>query len=154
MQLAYAKPDLYLMVPVDERERRCWGNETDYFQIEQDGEYKHFIRGWLPIPVQDRDAPFAWGIWVEVPRERFFRYLDLYKVDGSSEHPFSAVMATQVEGYPATTGLAVQVQLVNRNERPVVTVAEPNHPLRYEQAVGITSTRVMEILHRFQAKGS
>src|SRR5437868_10901863 len=73
MQIGYAKPDLYLAVPKDERERRCWGNETDYFQIEQSGEYRHFIRGWLPIPVRDREAPFAYGLWIEVPQDRFFR---------------------------------------------------------------------------------
>ncbi len=148
MQIGYAKPDLYLAVPNEERERRCWGNDTDYFQIEDDGVYRHFIRGWLPIPVRNRESPFAYGLWVEVPQDRFFRYVELYRSDASSEEPFDAAIANHVNGYPETIGVAVQVQFAEVNQRPVVTVAEREHPLRKEQETGITSTRLREILHR------
>ncbi len=144
MQIGFARSDAELEIPEGDREKRCWGNKTDFLQID-DGRW--FIRGWLPVPVVERDAPFAWGVWVEVSADDFWTYVRMYRDDGRSHPSFPGRIANNIAAYPSSLDLEVSIQLALAGDRPVVSVVDVNHPLGRDQQHGISVERVLALLH-------
>ncbi|BCL37133.1 hypothetical protein NSMS1_35800 [Nostoc sp. MS1] len=146
MDIAQQKPVDYFLVPPEEQAQRIKINQ-DLCSIDDE---RFFIRSYLPLPVHGTNQNFGWGVWAEVEPESFFRYLELYKTDGSDEPPFIGLLSAVLDCYqPNTYQLPVDVKLRLAHERPLITFPEGlNHPLAQEQREGISLSRVHEIPHK------
>ncbi|GAB3006956.1 hypothetical protein GCM10010960_20520 [Arenimonas maotaiensis] len=107
---------------------------------------RFFIRCVLKLPFIDQADFYAWGIWVEVSEPDFYRYVELYDQDGSTEPQIPGIIANAMLGYSTTLGIPVLVQYQASTSRPSVTVSVNDHPLSVEQSHGIDSHRYHEIL--------
>lgn len=138
----YELPDVVWAIPSEERASRAkWTN--DLCQL---GE-RYFIRCLLKVPFTEREDYFGWGIWVEVERPVFERYLQLYNEDAASEPEVWAVVANDLPGYETTVGARVLVQFGTSSDRPTVRLpAESTHSVALEQQRGISEARYHEIL--------
>jgi hypothetical protein len=110
-------------------------------------ESRFFLRGVLPLPFQESEDEFVWGVWVEVASEEHNYYAETFEDDGRRVPRFIGVIANQLSGYKGTLGLSVEVQLQNEGERPALyIVSSSGHPLEREQQSGITRIRHHDIL--------
>lgn len=99
---------------------------------------RFFARCVLKLPFNEQPGYFGWGVWVELSEQDFYRYLELYDKDGSSEPMVPGTIANAIPGYPPTLGLPVMVQFQSSSSRPTVHVPrDAVHPLAQEQAKGI-----------------
>lgn len=144
---AYTLPDDVWALPEAERDGKVkWDSDLCQF-----GE-RYFIRALLELPFRDRDGYFGWGLWVEVERPVFERYLALYDEDATAEPPHPASMANRPEGYEPVTGIPASVQFGIASQRPkIVLSTNSEHQLAIDAALGIASDRYHRILEHIGA---
>ena len=136
-------PTLRATLPQEERDERCFLTE-ELCVIDDE---RFFVYGSLAIPILDGDEPFVWGVWAEVSDENFFRYQDLLGVAGREKEPaIPATLGSDIPLYPPMLELAASVVHQVAGERPLIHLSESEHLLYTEQAQGITTRRVREIL--------
>lgn len=140
---SYKMPDEIWDLSKKERGKR---SEIDSDLCRLDDRY--FIRGVAYIPVIDTENFYGWGIWVEVPEDSFFDYVESYEDDNSSKPRFSGLVANKIPFYDETIGLKVEVQLGNETQRPNFFFVGDNHLLSSEQSKGIS----IEKVHSFSSK--
>ena len=134
-------PDDVWAIPADERQDRAKFN-SDLCQFGN----RFFIRCLLKLPFNEQPDYYGWGIWVEVTELDFYRYVELYDKDGSTEPPVPGTIANAIPSYPPTLGLPVVVQFQSSTSRPSVAVPVGSHPIAIEQSSGIDNERYHEIL--------
>lgn len=144
---AWKLPDEVWAIPEPERSQRAKFN-SDLCIC--DGRY--FIRCVLPVPLTDRPGYFGWGIWVEVDRPVFERYLSLYEADGSGEPQYAGKLANVLPPYDEPLGADVLIQFGASTKRPWVHFPSgANSELALEQRRGIDSVRHHAILAALHA---
>jgi hypothetical protein len=139
---SYQLPDVVWKIPEQERSKKA-KFDADLCQY---GE-RYFIRCILYVPFTETDGEFGWGIWVEVERSVFDRYLFLYEVDGSGEPRHPGKLANALPSYDNTLGLDVFIQFGEPELRPSVHLpSDDESQLAREQRHGIDGSRYHEIL--------
>jgi hypothetical protein len=138
----YQLPDEVWAIPKQERPQRA-KFDADLCQFDD----RLFIRCILYVPFTETDDAFGWGIWIEVEKWVFERYLSLYEVDGSGEPPHPGKLANALPGYNATFGMNALIQFGDRKDRPSVYFpSDDQSQLALEQRHGIDGSRYHEIL--------
>lgn len=140
LELAFRRPDAVARLTPAAREQRVQGS-NDWCVL--DGQ-RFFLRGLLPLALQDADQTYCIGVWVEIEPASFERICDLWATDGRNEAPFAAQLANTIQGLPDTLGLHARLQLSEPGQRPCLYLADSNHPLAREQREGITLHRAYE----------
>jgi hypothetical protein len=145
---AWTLPDVVWDIPEAERATRAkFDNDLCQF-----GE-RFFIRCVLHVPFKEQPGDYGWGVWVEVSKATFVRYLKVYDHDATGEPAVAGKLANEMPAYPTTLGLPVQVRFGSSTRRPSVHVAgDSGHPLAVEQAEGMSSQRYHEILEMQRPK--
>ncbi len=101
-----------------------------------DGRY--FIRGVLPIQLNDRNDEFGWGVWVEVDRSVFVRYLEIFKIDASREPTASGVLANAIPGHPDAKNERLVIKFGKSDQRPTFFAeADSLSSLARDQRLGL-----------------
>lgn len=135
-------PDVVWDIPEDERATRSQFN-SDLCQFGD----RFFIRCVLKLPFNEQPGYYGWGVWVELPEADFYRYVEIYDKDGSSEPMVHGAIANEMPGYPATLALPVMVQFQSSTSRPAVHVPSDSlHPLAAQQSSGIDNGQYHAIL--------
>jgi hypothetical protein len=135
-------PDVVWSIP--EADRTSLAKfDTDRCQLGD----RFFIRCILKLPFREQSGYYGWGVWVELPETSFYRYVELYDEDGSSEPVVSGHIANEIPAYPSTLGLPVTVQFQDSTSRPTVNVpTTSNHALAAAQSRGIDNQQYHAIL--------
>ena len=146
--IGYTLPDIVWAIPeADRAEQAKFTNDCCQY-----GE-RYFIRCillLLPRVVagqtsEDRPSPedyFGWGVWVEVERPVFMRYVELWKADGSAEPRYSGTIANAIPVYDGCLGAAVEIQFGNATSRPSVHCrADDRSALAEDQRSGVDCER-------------
>jgi hypothetical protein len=143
---AYALPDEVWALSEPERAARA-KYDSDLCRLDD----RHFIRCVLPVPLVEQKGAFCWGAWAEVEQSTFYRYVELYEVDGSYERPHDGTLANELSVYRQTIGVPVLIQFGDPTRRPVLST-RPNDqgPLAQEQRLGIDLARHHEIVARLR----
>jgi hypothetical protein len=140
-------PDDVWAIPEPEREKR-----TKYDSDRCKFGDRYFMRCILYVPFDWDDNAFGWGVWVEVSRATFDRYLEIYNEDGSAEPPATATLANALGAYPDAPNEKVLVRFGDSTSRPTLEVlAESRSSLAVEQRNGINQERYHAILHEIGA---
>jgi hypothetical protein len=101
-----------------------------------DGRY--FIRGVLLIPLVDRNDDFGWGVWAEVERPVFDRYLEVFDADGSNEPLHSGALANTIPGYEDAANERVSIKFGPNDARPTfLTGTSSLSSLAMDQRLGL-----------------
>ena len=79
---------------------------------------RHFLRGVLYVPVHGTSQPWGIGIWVEVSKQDFDRYCDLFNADASKEPRFPGIVSNALRAFPEALSSMVEVQLGRAADRP------------------------------------
>ncbi|MEA1650173.1 DUF2199 domain-containing protein [Nitrospirillum sp. BR 11164] len=141
-QWAWKLPDAVWAIPEGDRE-----GAADFTEDVCAYDGRFFIRCVLPIPFTHQADFFGWGVWAEVGRSIFLRYLDLYEADGSGEPPLPGTLANVIDLYAAPLGQPVLIQFGTASERPMLKLANDDmSPLAREQRTGMGADRHHEIL--------
>ena len=115
--MGFALPEDVWSIPAPERKTRAVF-DTDLCRF---GE-RHFIRCLLRIPFVGRTDYFGWGVWVEVDRHDFDRYVEFYQKDGSAEPLVIGRLANRIPCYPDAAGEVVRIKFGVAGIRPDVLV--------------------------------
>ncbi|NKF24112.1 DUF2199 domain-containing protein [Solimonas marina] len=143
-------PDVVWNIPEEKRSSRARFN-TDLCQLGD----RFFIRCILKLPFNVRSGYYGWGVWVELSRDDFYRYVERYDQDGSHDPMVAGSIANKIPGYSESLGLPVMVQFQNSTSRPTVHVPKTTgHALADEQALGIDDQRYHAILESIRVTGS
>lgn len=135
-------PDVVWAIPEEDRERRA-RFDSDRCQIDD----RFFIRCVLKVPFNEQAGYYGWGVWIELSETDFYRYIELYNEDGSSEPPIAGAIANAIPTYPSTLEFPVLVQFQSSKSRPTVHLpVGSQHPLAMDQAAGIDSQRYHALL--------
>ena len=94
MDLAFALPDAIFALPEDHRAVRA-KTHTDLCSLDDS---RYFIRVVVYVPVRQFGTDFGWGVWVEVSRDAFFRYREIYEDDASEEPTAAGILANVPPG--------------------------------------------------------
>jgi len=138
----YTLPDDVWTIPAAERPERA-KFDTDLCLFED----RYFIRCILFVPLTDAGGDFGWGVWVDVERPVFERYISLYNADGSDEPRHPGKLANALPAHNATLGTNVLIQFSDQKHRPSVFLpADDQSLLAQEQRHGIDGSRYHEIL--------
>ena len=142
LDTGFQLPDEVWAMPERERADRAHFT-SDLGELEK----RFFLRGFLAVPLSQRDDVYGWGVWVEVDAAHFQRYLDLFESDASDEPLCPGVLSNELPTYPKSAGLAVLVQFGRKTERPSISFpADAAHRLAQEQRQGMSEARLHEIL--------
>jgi hypothetical protein len=133
-------PDVVWTIPEERRSTEAEFN-SDLCQLGG----RFFIRAVLKLPFKEQPGFYAWGPWVELQESNFYRYVELYDKDGTSEPMVTGALANEIPSYQSTLGLPVMVQFQNSASRPTLRVTTV-HQLADEQTQGIDNLRYHEIL--------
>lgn len=137
MDLAYERPAQFYAVLEDERSSRIKSTD-DLCTI--DGR-DFYVRGVLEVPVVDHDDEFHWGVWAQVERADFERYVQAWGDDTEDAmEPFDGRLANRVRAYRDSEGLRITVRPRGGGTRPALLVRDDGHPLARDQREGITLT--------------
>jgi hypothetical protein len=141
IELCCQRPDIIAALPMENRDELCresddlcalWGAE--------DSLDRYFIRGIIPLSVHERHEPYNLGVWVEIPKLQFDRYLELWdSEDVSTEPMFEGTLANQIPFHKVTTGLQVTVRFSKYPSRPTFHIEPTDHSLYLEQIRGIST---------------
>lgn len=108
-------------------------------------EYRYFVRSVLPIPMAGTTDVFSLGVWAEVSIIDFNYVIQKWGVkDQRDLPPLSATLANDLPATEGAKGLVLAMQLISADQRPTLTVMNPDHRLFIEQRDGITLERVNE----------
>ena len=146
--MVFAMPLLWEELPRDARDERTERVvENDAIAIaDREGKVHFFRRGLIDLPIENEAGQFQWNVWVEVSQEVFLaalkRWDDSKRVN---RPPDDGTIACRIPGYPDTIALHVAVKEQAPRTRPKITVLD-DHPLRQEQAAGITRHRHAELI--------
>ncbi len=135
----------YLMIPEEQRARRCHLT-PDWCTID---EQSFFVRGCLEIPVHDESDPFIWGVWVSLSRESFEAFRNVFpEAKRSHIGPFFGWLRAHIRSYPETLNLKTRVRLRDEGTRPFIELEPTDHVLAVEQRKGIDRARVIELFEQ------
>jgi hypothetical protein len=105
---------------------------------------RFFIKGQIRIPVEGREEPFSWNVWVEISQDDFEREQEHWEDENRFlKPPYEGKLDTPLDVYPNTIGLDVKVHTQKVGWIPAITIVESNHPLYLEQENGIKMERVV-----------
>jgi len=145
MAYGAAAPALFYLIAEDQREARC--DLTDDQCIIDEEHF--YIKGRIKLNVDGISEQFLWIVWVELNKKDFDRYIELWEDENRIlEAPYPGELASQLELYPQTIGLHVNLIHQNVGIRPFVELQACNHPLFLEQESGIDINRVVEFASR------
>lgn len=140
IELCCHRPDLIVALPIETRAEICkesddlcalWGAE--------DSMNRYFIRGIIPLHVHERDQPYNLGVWVEIAKQQFDRYLELWDSEDISKEPmFQGILANQIPFHKDSIGLQVTVRFSKYPSRPTFHISPTDHLLYLEQIRGIS----------------
>ena len=126
---ALQRPDVvWHMPPADRRTRVSEGNDL----CTVDGD-TFFIRTVLKVPIVGRKLLFGliksrayWGIglWVEVAKDKFVRYNELFSEDGKNEPTFEGRIANRLRAFPEAFGQTVNIKIGNSTQRPTLSFSK------------------------------
>ena len=141
--IGFRLPDVVWALSGCERARRTRGTGD---HISLDAEH-HFIRGVVYVPlVGEEPLNFGWGLWAEVDRAVYLRYVQLLHVDASHEPPASGLLANTPVGYESLAQQPALLRFATPAERPSLCLLPSGHRLYREQCAGIDSERLHEII--------
>ena len=129
-------------IPVAQRDGRLWSNG----ELCVVDDKRFYLYGSIEINIHDHCNEFAWGAWVELVEETFFRYQKLLDVEGREANPpFEAVLGTDIPFYPPTLGLPLIVRVRKKGVRPLFQLKAGTHPLIHDQHAGVSIERIQAI---------
>jgi hypothetical protein len=136
IELFFKRPDEIACMERELRDREVKEND-DLCMI---SESRFFIRGVLPLPVNDWGRSYNIGLWVEVEEQAFGRVCRLWSdPNQQQEPPFPVSIANSIRGMPNSLGLPAELRLTGPTSRPSIHVVEKSHPLFSQQAEGISA---------------
>lgn len=107
---------------------------------------RFFLKANVELPLRDGDDSFAWALWTRVGEHDFWRYDESWeRAERVELAPFEATVATDVPGYPDTSGLRGLVHTRDLGVRALL-VLDGDHPLAREQRDGITPERHRQLV--------
>jgi hypothetical protein len=108
---------------------------------------RHFIRCALLSPFAENNEDFGWGVFVEVERPIFDRYVVLFATDASGEPCYPGKLANALPSYPASLGMDVLIQFQSADARPLIHIPDTDSsPVALDQRHGISAARYHDIL--------
>src|SRR5438094_233593 len=112
-------PDVYLTVPVAERERRVELTDETCFL---DG--RHFmLRGDLAIPVLGRDEPLVLTLWASLSRDNMKRTIDHWEDPKRIEEPrYTGWLCNALRAFPSAAHVPLFVETRPVGQRPALIV--------------------------------
>jgi hypothetical protein len=141
LELSFKRPDSVFDLP--DAQRKAEVRESDDLCTINDDRF--FIRGVIPLRVEEWEKPYRIGVWVEVERMVFDRVRELWDDPEQGKEPsFPARLANEIRSLPSTNGTVVNLQLTGATSRPDVLVPGSEHPLHREQCLGISAHRAGE----------
>ncbi|MRW89017.1 DUF2199 domain-containing protein [Duganella sp. FT80W] len=146
IELSFKRPDDFLLVPREEREQRTQAN-NDLCAIwgDDDASHRYFVRGLLPLSVEEWGESYSVGVWLEVSRPTFDRIRQLWSEPDQTQEPaFPATLANALPFHASTSGLAGNLHLTGPDTRPEFQLHPAAHTLFLEQEHGISAHRASE----------
>jgi hypothetical protein len=138
---AYRLPDVVWAVP--EAQRPMFARWTSDLCETRDGRF--FIRCLLKVPFSEMPGYFGWGVWVQIDRSVFERYVALYDSDATGEPPAIGVLANHIPFYPDANGATAIVHFGSATQRPTLKI-EGSSTLAIDQRYGIDNGRYHAVL--------
>jgi hypothetical protein len=106
----------------------------------------YFVRGTLPVTVEDHSEGIRWGLWAEISESDFHRTLKLWSdADQASEPPFEGALANVIPSYPNTLGIPLRIQLTGPTSRPEFRFGpDTDHPFVRDCQSGVDAHRASQ----------
>lgn len=144
MDVAFNLPDAIFELSEEQREARA-KTHTDLCSLD---DKQFYIRGVIYVPVQELGLNFGWGVWAEVSEATFYRYHEIYEVDGSSESPASGVLANTPPDY-SNTPQPLEIQFGPPDKRPIFIPSLTEGEFYTEYVAGLPARKWHSIVERY-----
>ena len=114
-----------------------------------DGEH-FFVRALMEIPVQGIEGPFGFGCWTTLSRDNFDRYVDQFD-EGSppDQEPWWGWLSNGLADLATEEPVGVLVYPQPDRRRPLLKVAEEDHPLAIAQRDGLSPQKMLDIFTHY-----
>jgi hypothetical protein len=146
-------PEEIHRMPEDERERCAvisTGGDFASLRHPSGDADRHFVRALIELPILDEGDVFGWGVWVRLERHEVTRVSASWTDEDAEGSEFPGWLATELSAYGATEGLPGTLRLRSVDLLPSFEVADPRHPLGFEQHEGIGLERARELAEPYQ----
>lgn len=113
-----------------------------------DGDHR-FVRGIIPLKINDSDETFAFGVWGSLSPQSFQQYLDhFFDREAELMLPAFSWLSNRLpksEDRPVKSRLCPQP----KSDRPILEIGEEDHPFFTAQRDGLSIDRLLEIYSAF-----
>jgi hypothetical protein len=114
------------------------------------GSEHQLVRCVLPIPINGLDDQFGFGCWSSLSKASFEMYVDGFDAgDFSDSGPRDGWLCNRIERWVTDDPIGVDVYPQAGRQRPLLQVADVNHPLAEAQRCGISVERLIEMLRYY-----
>jgi hypothetical protein len=145
MDLAKRLPDPIAVLSEEEQQARAHVS-ADLCSL--DGEH-FFVRAILYVPIRKTKDSIGFGVWGSLAEQNFKTYFDEFENHDPQFGPFFSWLCSDLPPYDCG-GLESQMAFQPNNKRPLIHLAESDHPLSVAQREGIT---VDELARIYEAWG-
>jgi hypothetical protein len=105
-----------------------------------------FVRCVLEVPVHGLARKFGFGTWSTLSRANFDIYVEGFDDSRYSDMgPWTGWFSNRLKTFPDTLSQPCWVHPQLGNQRPVIRLADEDHPLAVAQEEGIEAERLLEI---------
>lgn len=141
MALTRVMPEAIFDLPPAEREARA-KTSPDLAVLDSN---RFFIRAVLRMPILRCIAPFEFGVWAEVAKQDFRRYLDEYDNPNPQFGPLACSLNSDLAPYTGSIDLPAFLTMQPNKHRPLVWFEGADHDLARDQSAGLTLNRLSRI---------
>jgi hypothetical protein len=109
-----------------------------------------FVRCVLEIPVHGMAEKFGFGCWSSLSRSNFELYVDGFD-NGEYQNmgPWTSWLSNQLFDYIGAEPEGCWLHLQLDRQRPVLMIADENHPLGVDQRYGVPPDKILEIYRHY-----
>ena len=105
-----------------------------------------FVRCVLEVPIHGMPEKFGFGAWSSLSRANFDIYLAGFDEGSCSDlGPWTGWFSNRIKTFPDTLSQPCWVYPQLGSQRPVIRLADDDHPLAMAQQEGVDAARLLEI---------
>ena len=110
---------------------------------------ERYIRCLLPVPIQDHEETFHFGVWMSISEDSWGVYRNGFRTEQYTERGCFGYLMHNLPDFKNSMAMHCDIEFFNHGSRPLVWLHEVDHPLYEAQREGISVDYIKRLMAKF-----